>query len=84
MNKLIIIFLIFTAIEFNLQWTGYEHEPNWVEVKNEEEIVEVNDYWEKVEEVYYCWEKVEEVYYWNVFDLDGNLITFLNFWTTYD
>jgi len=74
MNKLIIIFLIFTAIEFNLQWTGYEHEPNWVEVKNEEEIVEVND----------SWEKVEEVYYWNVFDLDGNLITFLNFWTTYD
>jgi len=69
--KIITILIIFTAIEFNLQWTGYEHEPNWVEVKNEEKIVEVND----------SWEKIEEVYYWNVFDLDGNLITFLNFWT---
>jgi len=69
--KIITILIIFTTIEFNLQWTGYEHEPNWVEVKNEEKIVEVND----------SWEKIEEVYYWNVFDLDGNLITFLNFWT---
>jgi len=71
LHKIITILIIFTAIEFNLQWLNNEHQPNWVEVKNDEEVVEVND----------SWEKVNEVYYWNIYDLEGNLITFLNFWT---
>ena len=71
LHKIITILIIFTSIEFNLQWLNNEHQPNWVEVKNNEEVIEVED----------SWEKIDNTYYWNVYDTNGNLISFINFWT---
>jgi len=73
MKFLIFLLLIITAIEFNLQWNGLEHEPNWVKCWEGENEVQIQD----------NWQKIDNVYYWNVYDVQGNLITFLNFWTTY-
>jgi hypothetical protein len=73
LKKIITILLIFTAIEFNLQWNGYEHEPNEVKVTNNNQELEVYDEWHKE----------GNVYYWNVYD-GGEVVSFLNFWTSYD
>lgn len=71
-KKILLILFLITAIEFNLQWTGYEHKPNWVKAWNGNQEVEIQD----------SWEKVGNVYYWSVYR-NGELLTFLNFWTSY-
>ena len=73
MKNLLFLLLIITAIEFNLQWNGIEHQPNWVKAWDNNQEVQIED----------NWTKIGNVYSWNVYDVQGNLITFLNFWTTY-
>ena len=72
MKGLSLLLLVIVIIEFNLQWTGTEHQPNWIKAWNRygNEVPSESK-----------WEKVDGVYYWNIYDLQGNLITFLNFWT---
>lgn len=64
--------IVIVAIEFNLQWIGTEHQPNWVKAWDERgnEVELVSDL-----------EKKDGITYWNIYDTEGNLITFLNFWT---
>lgn len=73
MKKLILFLLIIIAIEFNLQfnWVNYENEPNWVKAWDEHgrEVELISEQ-----------ERVDGVWYWNIYDSEGNLITFLNFW----
>ena len=67
MKKLILILLTIVAIEFNLQYYGNEHHPNWVKAwdsnGNEVELQETR-------------ERTNNVWYWNIF-LNEKLLTFI-------
>ena len=71
MISAVFVFLFaITAVEFNLQWTGTENQPNWFKALDSNgSVVTTTD----------SWEKRDGVYFWNVY-LDGKLLTYLNFW----
>lgn len=74
--KIPILLLIFiTAIQFQLNFIGTEHEPNWVKVwAGNKEIPVISET-----------KKVGDMWYWNVYTADGKvLITFLNFFQSYE
>ena len=69
--KQIILLLVIVAIEFNLCWNGFGHQPNWVKVYDTQGEIEITE----------TREKIGNTYYWSIYDLKGDLITFLNFWS---
>ena len=72
MKKLLITILTIACVEFNLQFIMFEHQPNKATAYDEQgQSIITTD----------TWEKKGDTYYWNIFDHNGRLINFLNFWT---
>jgi len=70
--KTLFILAIIIAIEFNLQFIGIRNEPNWAKVWDENGEIAIQ---EQRQETDNGWN-------WNLYDSEGNLITFLIFWQT--
>jgi hypothetical protein len=71
MKKLILSLLTIVAIEFNLQWTGIEHQPNWVKAFDE---------WNNEVEILNQQVQIDDIWYWSAYNLDGNFIASISFW----
>lgn len=66
----ILLLLIITAIQFQLNFIGTEHQPNWVKVYSYEREIPVIS---KAE-------KIDGVWMWKVYSENEELISFLSWW----
>ena len=65
--KITILLLIMTFITWDLGWNGHENVPASVE----SDAVITSE-----------WSETNNVYNWNVYDEQGNIITFIKFFTS--